>query len=86
MIRSTGIVRRVDELGRVVVPVELRRVLGLGEGTPVEIFTHGETVLLRRYEPLCVFCGHWGEEMVELSGRQVCASCRSHLSAPRPVA
>gem|GEM_PF-6938234 len=52
--------RKLDDLGRVVLPKELRRTLGLVDGDPIEIFTQGETVMLRRYEPLCVFCGESG--------------------------
>jgi len=60
MLKSTGIVRKLDVLGRVVLPVELRRTLGLADGSAVEIFTDEDVVLLRRYEPLCIFCGYGG--------------------------
>lgn len=83
--RSTGIVRRLDHLGRVVLPIELRRTMGLPERAAVEIFTQDEVVILRRYEPLCVFCGHGGE-MVTFHGKQVCRSCRSGLADPTPAA
>lgn len=85
MIKSTGIVRRLDDLGRIVLPKELRRVMGLQEGASVEIFTQGETVMLRRYEPLCVFCGTGGS-MVQYRGKQVCSHCRNELAEPTPAA
>ena len=55
--KSTGIVRKVDELGRVVIPIELRRTLTIGEKDALEIFTEGETIILKKYEPACIFCG-----------------------------
>lgn len=85
MIKSTGIVRKLDELGRIVLPKELRRTMGLGEGAAIEIFTQGETVMLRRYEPLCVFCGTGGA-MVRYRDKQVCQNCRGELAEPTPAA
>jgi transcriptional pleiotropic regulator of transition state genes len=79
-LKATGIVRRVDELGRLVLPVELRRTLGISNGAALEILTEGETVMLRRYTPLCVFCGSGGE-MVNHHGKQVCVNCRSLLGS-----
>ena len=55
--KSTGIVRKVDNLGRVVLPIELRRVLGIGLKDPIEIFTEGDMVVLRKYNPGCTLCG-----------------------------
>lgn len=82
--KATGIVRKVDELGRIVLPVELRRVLGWQDGSSIEIFTQDDNVLLRRYEPLCVFCGHGGP-MVSHRGKRVCSSCQGELSDRTPV-
>ena len=53
--KSTGIVRKVDELGRVVIPIELRRTLGIGEKDALEIYVDGERIMLKKYEPACVF-------------------------------
>ncbi|MFZ5823878.1 MAG: AbrB/MazE/SpoVT family DNA-binding domain-containing protein [Bacillota bacterium] len=77
--KSTGIVRRLDDLGRFVVPIELRRTLGMEEGTPLEVYTQGDTILLRRYEPFCTFCGHGGT-MVTYHGKHICQRCLSTLS------
>lgn len=78
MMKSTGIVRRLDDLGRFVVPIELRRTLGLTEGAPLEIYTQGDTILLRRYNPFCTFCGHGGT-MICHHGKNVCRKCLCSL-------
>ncbi|GGE21998.1 AbrB family transcriptional regulator [Marinithermofilum abyssi] len=57
MLKSTGIVRKVDELGRVVIPIELRRTLGIGEKDALEIYVDGERIVLKKYEPACIFTG-----------------------------
>ena len=72
--KSTGVVRRVDELGRIVIPIELRRTLDIEVGDPLEIFVDGEEVILRKYEPGCVFCGNV-KYIVEFKGKKVCTNC-----------
>lgn len=79
MFKATGIVRRVDDLGRIVIPVELRRIYGIAERDALEIFTQGDDrIVLRKYQPLCVFCGSGAGELV-FQGKTVCATCRSNL-------
>jgi transcriptional pleiotropic regulator of transition state genes len=56
--KSTGIVRRVDDLGRFVIPKEIRDTKEFKEGTPLEIFTEGDDIILREYKPGCVICGN----------------------------
>ena len=56
--KSTGIVRRVDELGRVVIPIELRNKFGIAEKDPIEIYVDGSNIILKKYEPNCIFCGN----------------------------
>ena len=56
--KSTGIVRKVDELGRIVLPIELRRTMGIDVKDALEIYVEGDTIMLRKYEPSCVFCGN----------------------------
>ena len=73
MMKSTGIVRKVDELGRVVIPIELRRTLGIGEKDALEIYVDGERIMLKKYEPACIFCGN--AENVILLQRKNCLSC-----------
>jgi len=72
--RDTGIVRRVDELGRLVVPKELRRTMGIEEKDPMEIFTDGESIVIKKYVPGCLFCGSL-EELVEHKGKFICPAC-----------
>ena len=77
---GTGIVRRIDELGRIVIPVEIRKRFGLGEKDPVEISVRGESILLTKPQASCVFCG--GERALEdFRGRFVCRACIEDLAA-----
>ena len=75
---KTGIVRRLDELGRVVIPSELRKRLGLGERDAVEFALNGETILLSKPRAGCVFCGA-SDELTEHRGRYVCTACVGEL-------
>lgn len=68
--KSTGIVRNVDEVGRVVLPKELRKSLGIEENTPLEIFTSGDKIVLRKYMPADIFTGEV-ENLVEYMGKKV---------------
>ncbi|WP_410769608.1 AbrB/MazE/SpoVT family DNA-binding domain-containing protein [Fontibacillus sp. BL9] len=77
--KSTGIVRRIDELGRVVIPKELRRTLGIAEADPLEIFVDGERIILRKYQPGCYTCGKPHVTMREFYGRQICTNCISDI-------
>lgn len=72
--KATGIVRKVDELGRIVLPIELRRNLGIEIKDPLEIFVDGEYVLLKKYEPSCVFCGN-AKDVKHLNDKNVCVHC-----------
>lgn len=74
MIKSTGIVRRVDELGRVVLPIELRNKFGIVEKDPIEIFVDGSSIVLKKYEPNCVFCGST-KKLVAYNDKLVCSKC-----------
>ena len=76
--KSTGIVRRIDELGRVVLPVELRRTLNLEVRDPVEIFIEGDAIVLRKYDAGCLFCGS-PRELLSYRGQQICRSCLRQL-------
>ena len=72
--KATGIVRRLDELGRIVLPIELRRTMDLGEKDPLEIFIDGDSIVLRRYQPNCIFCGD-SKRLIEYKGKVVCRKC-----------
>ncbi len=76
--KSTGIVRPVDELGRIVVPKELRRTLGIENGDSVEIFTEDEKIILRKYRPGCVFCDN-ASDLSTFGGKPICSACLSKL-------
>ena len=75
---SSGIVRGLDSLGRVVLPIELRRSLDLGERDRVEILAEGDRLILRKYAPDCLFCGG-GRELKEYRGKYICAACLGKL-------
>ena len=77
--KATGIVRKVDELGRIVIPIELRRNLNIEIRDPLEIYVDGENIILRRYAPLCVLCGG-SDGLVEYKGRKVCRKCIEEAS------
>jgi transcriptional pleiotropic regulator of transition state genes len=72
--KSTGIVRKVDELGRVVIPIELRRTLMISVKDALEIFTEEDRIILRRYEPLCYICSG-SEQLKSFKGKKVCIDC-----------
>ena len=72
--KSTGIVRKVDELGRVVIPIELRRTMSIEEKDALEIYVDGDKIILRKYEPACVFCGN-ADDVENYRGKNVCRSC-----------
>jgi transcriptional pleiotropic regulator of transition state genes len=76
--KSTGVVRKIDELGRIVLPSELRRVFGIHEGDELEISVDGERVVLQKRHDLCVFCGSDLAD-VEFKGRRVCRDCVGQL-------
>lgn len=76
--KATGIVRPVDALGRVVIPVELRRTLGINTEDSLEIFVDGQYILLKKYEPSCLFCGDV-ENIRQVHGKNVCDKCLEEM-------
>lgn len=77
--KSTGIVRKVDELGRIVLPIELRRTLGIEEKDRIEIFVDGESIILRKYQPACIFCDN-AKDIINYKGKNICPDCIRALS------
>ena len=77
--KSTGIVRKVDELGRIVLPIELRRTLDIAERDTLEIFVSEDTIMLKKYQPSCVFCDS-AKSIVTYKGKNVCNNCISALA------
>jgi transcriptional pleiotropic regulator of transition state genes len=78
MMKSTGIVRKVDELGRVVIPIELRRTLDIEEKDSLEIYVDGDKIILRKYEPACIFCGN-AYNVEHFKGKNICRSCMAQI-------
>ena len=77
-VKSTGIVRKVDELGRIVLPIEMRRTLDIAEKDSLEIYVEGSSVILKKYKPSCVFCDSVKEVSV-FRGKNVCGKCMREL-------
>lgn len=76
--KSTGIVRQVDELGRVVIPIELRRNLDIGEKDSLEVFVEGDLILMKKYQPGCIFCGTV-RGVKDVKGKKVCKACSDEI-------
>lgn len=76
--KSTGIVRKVDELGRVVIPIELRRTLDIAEKDALEIYVDGEQIILKKYAPACIFCGQ-AKNVTVFKGKNICPQCQEEL-------
>ena len=78
--KTKGLIRHVDELGRIVVPKEMRKKLDIKEGSLIEITMEGDTIVLKKDQAICVFCGAEGE-MGAFKGKTVCKSCLAELKA-----
>lgn len=76
--KATGIVRKVDELGRIVLPVELRRTLEIEERDPLEIYMEEDRIVLKKYQPSCIFCGS-ADIAVDFKGKHLCKKCSREL-------
>jgi transcriptional pleiotropic regulator of transition state genes len=77
-LKSIGVVRKVDELGRVVIPIELRRTLGIAENDSMEIYVESEKIILQKYEPCCTFCGSTKDVSV-FRNKNVCKECAKNI-------
>ena len=76
--KSTGITRQVDELGRFVLPIEIRRALDIQVKDALEIFTDEDRIVLKKYQPACIFCGN-ARDVSGYKGKNVCINCRRDL-------
>ena len=76
--KSTGIVRKVDELGRIVLPIEMRRTLDIGEKDALEIYVEGSSVILKKYKTSCVFCDAT-KDITVFKGKNICPKCLKEL-------
>lgn len=72
--KSTGIVRKVDELGRIVLPIELRRTLDIEEKDSLEIYMDGSSIVLKKFQPACIFCDS-EKDIIEFRGKNICPRC-----------
>lgn len=73
--KAVGVVRKVDELGRIVLPKELRNNFDINIKDPIEIYVNGESIILKKYQPSCVFCNN-AEETMPFKGKLICSTCR----------
>ena len=72
--KSTGIVRKIDDLGRIVLPIEQRRILDIGDRDSLEIFIEDNMLILKKYQPACIFCGN-AKDVMTFKGRNICPNC-----------
>ena len=78
--KSTGIVRRLDELGRVVIPIEIRNQFNIVEKDPIEIYVEGSNIILKKFEQNCIFCGKT-QDLLPYNDKLVCKKCANKISA-----
>ncbi len=78
--KSTGIIRQIDRMGRIVLPAELRRSMDIEVADTMEIFVEGDAIILKKYHPACIFCDSC-REIVRFKGKTVCAKCLRQLRA-----
>jgi transcriptional pleiotropic regulator of transition state genes len=76
--KSTGIVRKIDGLGRIVLPMELRKTLNIDVKDPLEIYVDGEQIILKKYQPDCLFCGS-ANDVKNYKGKNICSKCIKEL-------
>lgn len=81
--KSTGIIRRVDELGRVVIPIEIRNQFNIVEKDPIEIYVSGSSIVLKKFEPNCIFCGNT-ENLLTYNDKLICSDCANKISNLEP--
>ena len=76
--KSTGIIRRMDELGRVVVPIEIRNQFNIAEKDPIEIYVEGEKIVLKKFQPNCIFCGNT-KNLLTYNDKLICENCSKKI-------
>ena len=72
--KATGVIRKIDGLGRIVIPMEIRNKLNVSQNDPLEIHVEGNSILVKKYEPDCIFCGN-AREVVNFKGKNICSAC-----------
>lgn len=81
--KSTGIVRKIDDLGRMVIPIELRKTMNIEKKDPMEIFVDDEKIILKKYQPACIFCSN-ADDTVEYKGKIICKDCLESMKELKP--
>ena len=76
--KSTGMVRKVDELGRIVLPSEIRQNLDIQVRDALEIFTENERIILQKYHPSCLFCNNV-DDIVYFQNKKICKACLEQI-------
>ena len=76
--KTTGIVRQMDSLGRIVLPIELRRTLDIAQKDSLEIYVEGNQIVLKKYEPNCAFCDNT-KDIIQYKGKNICPRCLAEL-------
>ena len=76
--KSTGIVRKIDSLGRFVIPIELRNVMDISTSDSIEIFTDEDKIILKKYQPSCLFCGN-ADNITYFKGKLICQDCLNEM-------
>lgn len=77
--KSLGIVRKLDNLGRIVIPIELRKTLNFADNEALEIFTEGENIILKKYETSCIFCGT-SKNISKFKDKCICNNCIEQIA------
>ncbi len=76
--KSTGVVRKVDELGRIVLPISIRQTMDIGEKDSLEIFTEDNRIILQKYQPSCTFCNN-ADKIIYFCGKRICEDCLNRI-------
>lgn len=77
--KSTGITRKIDELGRIVIPIEIRNKLNINIKDELDIYVDGSSIVLKKYEPNCIFCGG-NKDLIEYKGKLICKKCKTNIN------
>ena len=78
--KSTGIIRKIDDLGRIVVPIELRNKLNINLKDEVEIYVEKSSIIIKKYDPSCIFCGS-SKELAEFNDKLICSKCLEKIKS-----
>ena len=81
--KSTGVVRKLDDLGRIVIPIELRRTMDIGLRDTLEIFVEDDKIILKKYHPACIFCND-ARDVVRYKDKLICKKCLEQLKKEVP--